>query len=232
MRCHWAIAVASLLATSALAIGAAAQPAGGPAPTATGPGTPPPPPPTSTAAPPGAPPTTAPPGAPGQPPATPGQPPPGYPPGYYYPPPPAGYPPYYYPYGYYYPPPAATPATPAPTPKERRSTAMMVSGILLTSGGALALIGGAALFSSASNAIDVYCDDGTTPFLCEQKDDVPRQTAGAVLMVAGGISIAGGIPLWIVGGRMVSVKKDQAPADAPRTSLSVSPRGASLRVAF
>jgi hypothetical protein len=128
--------------------------------------------------------------------------------------------------------------------KERRNTAMMVAGILLTAGGAVGLIIGAAVTANASNQIDVYCPNGSgSTFRCSTRDNESQKTAGYGLMIGSAIALAGGIPLWIVGGTKVPVKKDEPaggsdnpPAEPAKTSavpaLLVGPGAAALKWTF
>jgi hypothetical protein len=179
----------------------------------------------------------------GPPPAGYGPPPPGYgayPPGYA--PPPYGYP-YGAPYYSY-----ATPLPPAtpPVKKERRNTGMMIAGILLTSGGAIGLIIGAAVTANASNQIDVYCPNGSgSTFRCSTRDNEGQKTAGYGLMIGSAIALAGGIPLWIVGGQKVPVTgkgkdepagSDSPPAQPDKTSaipsFLIGPGAAALKWTF
>jgi hypothetical protein len=160
-----------------------------------------------------APPGYAAPGYPSPPPAGYGQPPPGYgqpPPGYYGQPPAGyaapGYPPPGYgqpPPGYYaqgYPPPGYVvqqgtyPQDPF-APKERRSTAMMVTGIVLTSvGGLVTLVGSLAVvgdsFGGGSNG-------ASTGFL-----------------IGGLVGLGVGIPLLVYGSKKVAVDPAAAAAAA------------------
>jgi hypothetical protein len=195
------------------------------------------------------------PGAPAAPRAQPppgyGQPPPGYgqpPPGYGQPPPGYGQPPPGYPY--YYPPPGyyggqQWPTPPPIVPKQRKSTGLMVTGILLTSVGAVGLVAGGVLYASADGRTDVYCDDGTGVYLCDRRDDEGRQVGGGVLMVISGLVLVAGIPLWIYGGQKVPVVKEGEPTQpgpggpgAPGVPTAllpkvfVGPTGGSLRWAF
>ena len=93
----------------------------------------------------------------------------------------------------------------------------MVAGILLTTGGAVGLIAGSALLSSANDRFDVYCDDGNGPYACSKKNDTGRATAGGVMMIVGGVALAGGIPLWIIGARMVPVNNKEPAPPTPAT---------------
>ena len=159
-----------------------------------------------------------------------GAPPPGYgapPPGYGAPPP--GYAP---PPAYYYPPPGyyGGQPLPPPVPKERYSTGMMVSGIVLAGAGAFALLIGGAIFSAADRG-QVVCDE----FGCRNESNDDQKTTGIALMIAGGAGIAIGVPLLIVGARKVPVESAPAqsePSAALRASLHVGPRSGALRLVF
>lgn len=157
----------------------------------------------------------------------PGQPPPGY---AQAPMPPPGYAPGYGPPPGYPVPPGAYPP-PQPIEKERRSTGMMVAGIVLTGVGAISLIAGALTYSLAAvNTTNdaLSCSLNTTVSNCA-KDHSGQQAAGAVMMVAGVAGIGVGIPLWIIGGRKVPVDRNQ-PRDEAK--LFLSPARVSLQVPF
>jgi hypothetical protein len=128
--------------------------------------------------------------------------------------------------------------------KERRNTGMMVAGILLTAGGAVGLIIGAAVTANASNQIDVYCPNGSgSTFRCSTRDNEGQKTAGYGVMIGSAIALAGGIPLWIVGGTKVPVSGkeepgggDSPPAEPVKTSalpsLLIGPGAAALKWTF
>lgn len=135
-------------------------------------------------------------------------------------------PPGYAPYGqpYYYGPGAyeAPPAAPPP-PTQRASTPMFVAGIVtLSVGGVVALIGSAVLAGSGEE-VQVYCDnpDGTPgSYPCRTTESTSGRGLGIGLLVAGGVGVAAGIPLFIIGGRRV-------PAD-PAVAVRLSPQGAAV----
>jgi hypothetical protein len=200
---------------------AAAQPA---PPAAAQPGAP-----AATGAPQAASPAASPPPVYGAPPPVYGAPPPGY--GYGAPPPGYGYPAPYY--GYY----GSVP--PAPPPRfERKSTPMMVGGILLTSGGIVGILVGSALASTAGNQVDVYCESpgGGGPFVCERRADASQLAAGYGVLIGGVVALGVGIPLWVIGGKRVPAKDEAAPAAPPPPSVSmrllVDPSSATLEVRF
>lgn len=170
----------------------------------------------------------APPGY-GQPPPGYGQPPPGYapPPGYYYQPPP----------GYY----AGAPLPP-PVPKERNSTGMMVTGIVLTGVGVVGLLSGAILYSAANTQQTYDSLDCISSEYCNYDDHEDEKVAGVALMIAGGAAIAVGIPLLVIGARKVPVRGGAGAPGQPEprdrdddeveTSLVISPRSTGLRMTF
>ncbi|WP_437629465.1 hypothetical protein [Sorangium sp. So ce854] len=117
------------------------------------------------------------------------------------------------------------PAPPARPQMRRRSKGMMVTGIVLTSLGAVAVIGGGLAFASADSSDPL---DGELDYLDEGES---AEDAGAALVV-GGLVLAGvGIPLAIIGGRQVPVApaKKAAAAPAPSPELVLGPRYAGLR---
>jgi hypothetical protein len=185
------------------------------------------------APPPAQPPGTAPPPGYGAPPPGYGAPPPGYgapPQGYGYGAPPPGYG-YPYPYYGYY----GGPVPPPPPRYERKSTAMMASGIALTAVGSIGILVGSALASTAGSQIDVYCElpGGGGAFVCEQRTDTAQQYAGIGLIVGGGLALAGGIALWVIGGKRVPVASDSAqPSPIASMRVLVGPTSAALKLQF
>ncbi|WP_433933681.1 hypothetical protein AB3662_04775 [Sorangium cellulosum] len=220
----------------------AATPPGGAPPSATSPGAaaPYPPGPPYPAAPYPAPPQQVPQAAPGYPPpgypppGSPGYPPPGYPPPGY---PPPGVQGGYAPYGGAYPPPGYPPAAaelppaPPPVPLRRKNPGLMLGGIALTAGGTIAFFAGTGLLASASERYEIYCDFGGFTDVCDTRSDGPRQVAGALISVAGGVMLAVGIPLWIIGGKKVPAT-DEAPKAPAETTLSLGPGSATLHTRF
>jgi hypothetical protein len=189
--------------------------------------------------------TQAPPPGYGAPPQGYGAPPPGYgapPQGYGAPPQGYGYPYYPYPYPYpYYGAPNAQPYSlpPAPPPTERKSTGMMIGGILLTTVGIGAVLVGSGLITTATNKIDVYCEGPSGPSVCEQRDDKTQAAAGWGLLVGGVVAIGAGVPLWIIGSKRVPVKTDSTsptqsspPSPAASVRLLVGPSSAAVHVRF
>jgi len=114
---------------------------------------------------------------------------------------------------------------------------MMVGGVLLTTGGILGVLIGSAVASSASEQIEIYCDQGGFVGVCERRTDEGQQAAGIAVLVTGFVALGVGIPLWVIGGKRVPIKDDAAPTsttDAPKTSLElvVGPSSAALRATF
>ena len=172
--------------------------------------------------------------------AQPGYPPPGYgppPPGYAqpgYPPgygPPPGYaqpgypPPGYAPPGYvlapgYGPPPGYGPQPMAPA-MERRSTGMMVGGIVLLSAGGLAMVIGSSLALTSTSSC-------TFQGFCSSNDGA--QAAGYGVLIGGAVALAVGIPLLIYGAKKVPAQPD---ATAPTARAWIgAPGGAGWRWQF
>jgi len=169
--------------------------------------------------------------------------------------------PYPYPYGYGYPPPGLSWASPGevppgmappagyapqaqrtaddyhlppPPPRRRLNTGMWIGGILVVVGGIGSVITGAAFVSTSANRIDIYCDSPSFP--CAHKDDDARRSAGVFLMAAGGVVGAAGIPLWLVGSRLVPLARpgDKPPPGKPALApeLRVGAGTATLTVRF
>ncbi|WP_080682321.1 serine/threonine-protein kinase [Sorangium cellulosum] len=127
---------------------------------------------------------------------------------------------------------AGRPAFPPPQPlTRRRSKGMMVTGIVLTSIGAVALLGGGLALAADSATDPEYTGDPTDPFEEElgYEEDASAAEAG-VALILGGVVFAGvGIPLAIVGGRKVPVQPEKKAASAPPPELVLGPRYAGLR---
>ncbi len=185
----------------------------------------PPPPATTAALPPPPPPPVSGPAASGS-----AAPPPGYGP----------YGPYYYPYPYYgapYSTETPAPPPPPPPPTKRANPAMMGIGIAMTSLGIVGVLSGLASFATANNRIDIYCDGG---FQCGTRDDEDLQVAGGVLMIVGGVFVAGGIPLWVIGAKRVPLKDGENPEKKPsepspppaQATLKIGPGSAGIQVSF
>ena len=126
------------------------------------------------------------------------------PPAAYYPPPPAGYPSpgasYYLPSGGYY-----VPLAPPPPAMERRSSGLMVTGIVLMSAGALAAaVGAVGLTNTSTNTAgnDDCSNHGGCSTLSEG--------AGVGLVAGGLVGVAVGVPLTLIGAKKVPVDKTTA----------------------
>lgn len=142
--------------------------------------------------------------------------PPGYPGGY----PGGAMPAYTSPYN------PAEYAIPPPPPRRRYSPGMHASGVALVVVGLSSVITGAALISSATNRIDVYCD--TPSFPCAHLDDTARRNGGIATMAVGAVMSAVGVPLWIVGSKLVPL----APQAAPAAAIHFGPAQAKLTIRF
>lgn len=139
---------------------------------------------------------------------------------------PPGYAPYGQPYNYgpggYGPPPVEPPA-----PTQRASTPMFVAGIVTLSVGGVVAIIGSAVLASSGDEVQVYCDnpDGSPgSYPCRTAEDTSGRGLGIGLLVAGGVGVAAGIPLLILGSRRV-------PAD-PAVAVRVGPNGAEVVGSF
>jgi hypothetical protein len=109
-------------------------------------------------------------------------------------------------------------AEPDAAKTRRRSTGMMVTGIALGSAGLLAGVSGALVIGVCSR--NEAGQAGSVGENCD-KDSVP---AGVGLAIAGGVGLAVGIPLTLIGARKVPA---QSAAAAP--TLLVGPRSVALR---
>ncbi len=102
-----------------------------------------------------------------------------------------------------------------PTSKTRRnSTGMMVTGIVLTSVGTLALVGGIAVVAVCNNK------SGTIPEACNDNSTAGGLALGGLGLIGAGV----GIPLMIVGARRVPVEGATA-----SPTLLVSPQSLGVR---
>ncbi|WP_437302084.1 hypothetical protein [Sorangium sp. So ce388] len=127
------------------------------------------------------------------------------------------------------------PAPPAQPLTRRRSKGMMVTGIVLTSIGAVALLGGGLALASTCSGSD--CDAGSFDDSLDDEslDYLDEEDSGAeagYALIIGGLVFAGvGIPLAIIGGRRVPVQPEKNAASAPARSpeLVLGPRYAGLR---
>lgn len=114
-------------------------------------------------------------------------------------------------------------------PKEAANRGLMIAGILAAGAGVATLITGSVLMSVATERIDVYRDG---PAYCCSIDDAPLRNAGITMLVVGGITAALGVPLWMIGGRRVPVRKSttENPDAAPQPPKSPALSAPLLRV--
>jgi len=125
---------------------------------------------------------------------------------------------------------------------QRHNYGMMVGGVLLTTGGVLGVLIGAAVATTASDQIPIYCNQpGFGVTVCETRADQTQLAVGIATLVTGAVAVGVGIPLWIIGGKQEPVKDKPAdqPAqpttpEAPKTGLQliVGPSSAALRATF
>lgn len=99
---------------------------------------------------------------------------------------------------------------------------MMTGGIVLTSVGAILVIGGSALAASAKDRTIIFCESSIGLSQCGRKDSAPRIAGGVALLIGGGLGIAVGIPLWFLGGKRAPLQKDDAPPAPPSARPTVS----------
>lgn len=140
--------------------------------------------------------------------------------------------------GYYppYPAPRAQPPAPfdpyflpPPPPRRHYDTRLFVGGVTAVVAGMVTVLVGAYVVSSAANRIPIYCD--TPSFPCAFKTDTPLLAGGAVMMAAGALVGAAGIPMWIIGSQYVTVPSAEKKA-ALVPELRVGPGSASVSVSF
>jgi hypothetical protein len=152
------------------------------------------------------------------------------------------------------PPPAAlAPAAPQPfaypQPRlsqkgtERRSTAMMVTGISLVGVGAVMMIAGTAFYEAAKACprfgivqSDARVGGGKVVERPECGDPAGQLTSMAVLFT-GSITAALGIPLWILGSSnapppLPGPRSGKVQAPKPSAELRLGPGGAGVRLIF
>jgi hypothetical protein len=110
--------------------------------------------------------------------------------------------------------PVAAPASPVstwtpPPPRERRSTAMMVTGIVSGALGVLAAGAGSAMYVASDAQQCVVGGTGADTLDLRTSADCRRdetlRTGGLALMIGGGAAVALGLPLIIIGARRVPV---------------------------
>ncbi|WP_441285879.1 hypothetical protein ACSRUE_25600 [Sorangium sp. KYC3313] len=129
---------------------------------------------------------------------------------------------------------AHAPAPPAAPLTKRRSKGMMVTGIVLTSLGTIAILGGGLVIASTPSCSGDSCgyDTSSDPFADDTVYEEDDADGAGVGLVVGGLVLAGvGIPLAIIGGRKVPVQpeKQAASTPAPPPELVIGPRYAGLR---
>ena len=92
---------------------------------------------------------------------------------------------------------------PAPPALERRSTGMMVGGIVLLSAGGLAMVIGSsvALTSSTGCTFNGFCSSGEG-----------SQAVGYGVLIGGAVALAVGIPMLIYGAKKVPARPEAATA--------------------
>jgi hypothetical protein len=121
------------------------------------------------------------------------------------------------------PPAPAEPPT-VPVKVRRRSTPMMIAGMVVTSFGMAALVGATATFASI-HSCKPGCDDDL--------DSILKLVVGAALAGVGSVHVIVGTPLWVTGARPAGPEapaKDPLQAAPPATARTGS--GLTLRWTF
>jgi len=124
--------------------------------------------------------------------------------------------------------PGAYAPPPPPPPTERYSGGMMATGVVFVSAGSIALLAGLGVYQTQSSCVLIDLPPGApTPDSCPGDS---HHFVGSIVMIAGGIGTALGIPLLIAGARRVPVGGEPVTSYAP--TLLVGPRSAALRFTF
>jgi hypothetical protein len=136
------------------------------------------------------------------------------------------------------PPPLAPRAAPVVAPAwasplagtRRRSSGVMVLGVVLASFGALGMASGTAVYAQAvggctttivgGNLIRTNCDNGAA------------KGVGMTMLLVGSVAAAAGVPLWVYGAEKVASTEPSEPPPPPVAALLVSPGGATFKVSF
>jgi len=141
----------------------------------------------------------------------------------------------------YAPPPAVQPypgpyAAPIPGPPpapayKRRSTGMFIAGIIMSAVGAADAIAGVVEFVAADDICGLATTNSKSSLLSTRNTCIDTyKIVGVTGMVVGGVLVAVGLPMAIVGGAKVPAQSGQAPAG--RLSLRVGPTSAGVGYAF
>jgi hypothetical protein len=69
---------------------------------------------------------------------------------------------------------------------------------------------GSYFVASAAGRIDIFCDQPSVP--CAYKNDAARMTGGAIMMAAGALIGAAGVPMWVIGGQHIVIPKGSQPS--------------------
>lgn len=104
---------------------------------------------------------------------------------------------------------------------------MLITGAILNGLGSVALAIGTVAYVANDSVVCVFegpGGGGVDP--CS-----PHHGADTAVMVIGGIATLAGIPLIVIGAQTVNVKREAPATPAPAT-ISLSPGGASLKIAF
>jgi hypothetical protein len=105
---------------------------------------------------------------------------------------------------------------------------MYAGGVAMVVVGLSSVITGAALISTSTNRIDVYCDSPSFP--CAHLDDTGRRNAGIAAMTLGAAMSAAGMSLWIVGSRLVPI--GPAPKAPGAAEVRLGPARVALALRF
>lgn len=130
--------------------------------------------------------------------------------------------------------PVAAPATAPPwaaplAGTARRSSGVMVGGIVLTSVGALAMAIGTGAYVDVVSSCVVGTSGGQ--IFRTNCDDGSGKLGAMTALLLGAAGVVVGVPMWIYGSEKVAAKPDDAPP-RPAASVVLGPGAATLHVTF
>jgi hypothetical protein len=111
---------------------------------------------------------------------------------------------------------------------QRRSTGLMIGGLALASLGTASLFGGAVMLDDASHTA-ASCSNG----LCFHELDADlKRIDGVFFTLSGGLMVAGGVAMAVVGGWQVPVRRGASGSILGAPTVAVGPGNATLRWSF
>lgn len=116
-------------------------------------------------------------------------------------------------------------------PTQRRSTGLLLGGIAVASLGTASLIGGAVMLSQAAYNPG-SCPESDEFCFAPQLDSDVKRMGGTLLSINGGLMIAGGVAMALVGGWQVPVPTRASGSAAGAPTVAVGLGNATLRWSF